>query len=661
MDAIESRQRNDWSASQDEACRWLLEQMRPEGYWVGRVETNSCMEAEWILAQHILGVRDDPKYAGVVRAILREQRADGAWSVYFDAPEGDVNATVECYAALRVAGVAVDDGPLVRARKWIHDRHALKKTRVFTRYWLALLGEWPWNKTPELPPEIIFLPHWAPFSIYQFACWARATIVPLTVLSARRFVRPLPPERRLDVLFPRGRENFNYEMRSRSGFLTGCFRAVDAFLRRYATLPVQFGREAAIRSCLEWIIRHQEDDGAWSGIQPPWIYSLMALRCEGYPVTHPVVAAGLDAFNRHWRIDDGEAVYLQASESPVWDTILAGLSLLEAGYLPETTPQIAKAVDYLLEKQDTYRGDWHLSTPIEPGGWPFERANRFYPDVDDTAEAIIFLRKLSHGSSYRRDDVERAIDRGAKWLLAMQSSNGGWAAFDRNNQSRFVAMIPFADFGETLDPPSVDVTAHVVEALALLGYRSSDPSIAKALKYLRAEQEEDGSWFGRWGVNYIYGTWSALTCLEAIGEDMRAPDVRRAARWLVEHQNADGGWGESVRSYMEPNWSGRGASTPSQTAWAVMGLLAIGDAELGPVVKRGADFLAATQAGGTWNERHYTGAGFPGYGVGERVCLKRKGQTLEQGSELSRGFMLNFHMYRHYFPTMALTRAAKGI
>ena len=665
----------------ENACTWLLGEQDPSGYWVGRLQTNSCMEAEWVLAQHVLGVERDSRFAGVVQAILNEQRDDGSWDVYHGAPVGDVNATVECYAALRSAGLDVNCPELVRARAWIFEHRALERIRVFTRYWLALIGEWSWTDTPDLPPEIIFLPRRAPFSLYQFASWARATMVPLAILSARRFCRPLDDDCRLDELFPAGREEFDYSLPARPGLLTGAFRLLDSLLRRYTSFPVQPGRETAIRCCLEWLLKHQEADGAWSGIQPPWIYSLLALRCEGYPLSHPALAAGLEAFNQHWRIDEGEAIYLQASESPVWDTLLSALGLIEAGHTADETPEVARAVDWVLAKQNDYSGDWHLSTPVPPGGWAFERANLFYPDVDDTSVAVILLARLRETSEYRRAEVDLAIDRAVQWMLAMQSSNGGWAAFDRDNNSALVAAIPFSDFGETLDPPSVDVTAHVVESLGLLGWRDTQPEVQRALDYIYAEQEEDGSWFGRWGVNYIYGTWSVLVALQAIGQNMKSAEVRRAVAWLLAHQNDDGGWGESCRSYMDPAWRGRGNSTASQTAWAMMGLLAATETGGGKAgqqlvtndgdevdadevavlraVSRGGAWLARTQQDGTWNEPEYTGTGFPGYGIGERVDLAAAGQTLDQGAELSRGFMLNYHLYRHYFPVMALARLAR--
>lgn len=646
------------------AVTWLRGRRRDEGYWVAPLQSNSCMEAQWVLAMHVLGVRNDPKYDGVIRAILAEQRADGSWEVYRGAPDGDVNTTVECYAALRCAGFSVDAEPIVKAREWIFASGALARVRVFTRYWLALIGEWPWETIPAVPPELILLPKWAPLNIYRFASWARGTMVPIAVLSARRPVHPLPSERRLDELFPGGRRAFDFHFRRRSRWFSWetLFFAADQASRAYSRFSWQPGRDAAIRLCLEWILKHQEADGAWSGIQPPWIYSLMALAEEGYPLDHPVMRAGLDAFDAHWSYERDGAIYLQASESPVWDTLLSLLAILETDP-PAVDDAILESLEWILEKQGDYRGDWAIRDPhLQPGGWPFERANRFYPDIDDTAMGILVLARLRRGLSRHPETaarVEAAIQSASEWLRGMQSSDGGWAAFDRDNTSALVTKIPFCDFGEVLDPPSVDVTAHAVEALAATGTEKDDPAVAAALTYILREQETDGSWFGRWGVNYLYGTGAVLPALSAVGFDGDRPEIQKAAWWIVKHQNDDGGWGETCASYMDDSLRGTGPSTASQTGWALMGLLATGSHRYDTAIRRGVDYLQRTQVEGTWDEPEYTGTGFPGYALGRKVALDRAGATLEQGRELARGFMLNYNLYRHYFPLIALGRARR--
>ncbi len=645
-----------------EAVEWLRSAQKPEGYWMGWLESNSCMEAEWLLAFHFLGIDDPVKKNGLINTILNSQRSDGSWEVYYNAPEGDINATVECYAALRSAGFSADHPALKKARDWILSHGGINSVRVFTQCWLALIGEWPWEKTPTVPPELIFAPAWFPINIYEFASWARATLVPLMILCARRPVKPLPPESRLDELFPEGRENIKPTLRKPDKIFSwdAFFYWADRILTWYGAFPVKPGREAAIKLCLEWIIRHQEIDGAWGGIQPPWVYGLIALHVEGYPLDHPVMAKGLQALDEpHWSYWKGNDWHVQASNSPVWDTVLAMVALLDVGFdHPGVAPMLRSAMKWVLDNQVMEKGDWYHKAKAEPGGWAFEMANRWYPDVDDTAVAIIALaRMLPYLDASEAQRVRHSLAMAERWVRALQSSNGGWAAFDKDNTNKLITRIPFCDFGEVLDPPSVDVTAHVIEAFATLGRKAGDPAIKKALRYIKSEQEDCGSWFGRWGVNHIYGTSAVLQALKALGENMKEPYIQRAARWIAEHQNEDGGWGEVPASYMDPSLWGVGPSTPSQTAWAILALLSTGDPSYKDAVMRGVNFLVNTQQNGTWDEPYYTATGFPGYGHGARTDLAHRKETLEQGIELSRGFMINYNMYRHYFPLMALARA----
>ena len=642
------------------ATGWLDRDQNAAGFWAGVLESNYSMEAEWLLAMHVLGY-DHPRKRDLAQTLLDAQRSDGSWESYYGAPNGDINGTVECYAALRSVGMGAGEEPLVRARDWILAHGGLPQVRVFTRYWLALIGEWPWDRTPNLPPEVIANPRWFPFNIYNFASWARATLLPLAVLSARRFVKPLPTGQRLDELFPDGRARMDYRLPRRGPPISWqrFFLLTDRLIHLYQRIGLTPWRETAIKACLEWIVRHQDADGAWGGIQPPWIYSLMALHVEGYDLSHPVIARGLDALDTHWSYERGGTLHIQASESPVWDTWLVLLAMEDCDR--EFTSGMEKALDWLLDKQIThFPGDWARKVGgVAPGGWPFERANLHYPDVDDAAVALIVLARLPepHRSSPR---ARAAIERALQWTLGLQSSNGGWAAFDKDNDKLIITKIPFCDFGEALDPPSADVTAHVLEALGLLGMRREHPALARAHRYLLAEQEEDGSWFGRWGVNHIYGTAAVLPALATIGEDMSAPHVQRAATWVVQHQNPDGGWGETCASYMDESLRGQGPSTASQTAWALMALLAVGAQEHDEAISRGLRYLIDTQReDGTWDEPYYTGTGFPGYGFGARMDFRDE-QTKEriaQGTELQRGFMINYNLYRHYFPLMALGRA----
>ncbi|MFN3233293.1 MAG: squalene--hopene cyclase, partial [Alphaproteobacteria bacterium] len=538
-------------AAIDNGVGWSVSRQHKDGYWVGKLQSNSCMEAQWILALHVLGLRDHRLIPGLVRSLLREQRDDGSWGIYHDAPAGDINTTVEAYAALRCAGHKPDEPVLKKARAWIIERGGLTHIRVFTRYWLALIGEWPWTHTPNLPAEVVRFPLWFPFNIYHFASWARATLMPLAVLSARRPVTPLPQP--LDELFPEGRDRFDYRLPKKSGLFSWerFFLTTDKILHKLQSWNAIPGRETAIARINEWIIKHQDADGAWGGIQPPWVYSLMALHGEGYALTHPVMAKGLAALeDPRWMYERDNATYIQASVSPVWDTVLTLLALEDCEAQDANQPAVYRAISWLLDNEVRVKGDWAVKVrDVEPGGWAFEYENLAYPDVDDTAVALIVLARHRDNPKWQKRDIEGAIERATNWMLAMQCSGGGWAAFDKDNDKQILCKIPFCDFGEALDPPSVDVTAHVLEALGVLGYDRSHPAVARGLDFLRAEQEADGSWWGRWGVNYIYGTAAALPAMKAVGEDMRTAETERAADWILSVQNADGGWGESCGSY----------------------------------------------------------------------------------------------------------------
>jgi squalene-hopene/tetraprenyl-beta-curcumene cyclase len=646
------------------ALDWSDRHQDPDGYWVAPLESNACMEAEWLIAFHVLGY-DYPHKQALIRGILDRQRDDGSWESYFDAPSGDINATVEVYAALRVCGFSPENEVLVRARRWIFAHGGLRKTRVFTRIWLALIGVWPWEKTPNLPPEIIRMPLWVPFNIYNFASWARATIVPLAILSARRHVSPLPREDRLEELFPDGRDSFDFTLIRRGKWFSwsGFFLITDRILHLMQTLRLTIGRRGAVRRCLDWIIQHQDADGAWGGIQPPWIYSLMALNVEGYGLNDPIMAKGLAALDAHWSYERGGGRFIQGSESPVWDTMLMLMAMLDCDRSCANSEVMQAATTWLLDHEVIYSGDWAIKIPdVEPSGWAFARANLFYPDIDDTAVAVLVLSKIRHQVSDRKR-LDESIERAVNWIVAMQSRNGGWGAFDKDNDKEILAAIPFSDFGEVLDPASADVTAHVLEMLAALGWDRSHPVVSRGYDFLRREQEPGGSWFGRWGVNHIYGTAAVLPAMHALGEDMRSDPIRRAAAWIIEHQNEDGGWGESCASYMDVSQIGKGRTTASQTAWALIGLLAVSETDFSDAVVRGMNYLLSHQEDGSWWEKEFTGTGFPGYGVGARTDLENPELSirLQQGEELQRGFMLNYNLYRHYFPVAALGRARRAV
>ena len=643
----------------NQAQDYLLSVQYLEGYWWGELESNPTMEAEFLMLTHFLGIGDPERWRKLANRIIGQQRPDGTWGQFFGGA-GDLSTSAECYFALKLAGVSADEPFMRKAKEFILSKGGIPKTRTFTKIWLALFGQWDWQGIPVMPPELILLPSWFPISIYDFASWARATIVPLLILLDRKPLRPIPPSAEIDELFPLPRSQTDYSM-SRPQRLVGWetfFYAGNHILRQIEKLPWNPTRTQALKRAEEWILGHQEADGSWGGIQPPWVYSLMALHAIGYSVDHPVIKKGLDGFER-FSIEEEDTLRVQACLSPLWDTGLTMIALLDSGIAPDH-PSLVRAGEWIFKEQVLVSGDWQVKAKdVSPGGWSFEFENDLYPDLDDTSELVMALDRT------RLPDVaakERALDRAVKWLLGMQSGNGGWGAFDKDNNKVLIAKIPFADFGETIDPPSVDVTVHILEMMGQLGASTDHPAVSKALDYVLSEQEEDGPWFGRWGVNYIYGTGAVLPALRALGMDMSAGYVRLAIDWLVDHQNRDGGWGESCVSYVDRAHAGRGPSTASQTAWALIALLAAGESEH-PATRRGIDYLVLTQqSDGSWDEPYYTGTGFPGYGIGQRLNGHFTPDDPDvPGPELPAGFMINYHMYRNYWPLSALGRYRRAI
>ncbi len=613
----------------ERSVEYLLSIQDAEGWWKGDLETNVTMDAEDLLLRQFLGIQDARTTEAAGRFIRGEQREDGTWATFYGGP-AELSTTIEAYVALRLAGDLPDDPHMARAAAWIREHGGIAQSRVFTRIWLALFGWWKWDDLPELPPELIFLPSWFPLNIYDFGCWARQTIVPLTVVSAKRPVRPAPFA--LDELHTDpARPNPGKPLAPAASW-DGFFQRTDKALHLYRKVAPRKLRRAAMNAAARWIIERQENDGCWGGIQPPAVYSIIALHLLGYDLRHPVMRAGLESLDRFtvWR-EDG-ARMIEACQSPVWDTCLATIALADAG-LPADHPALVKAADWMLGEEIVRPGDWAVRRPqLAPGGWAFEFHNDNYPDIDDTAEVILALRRVKHPDP---SQVEGAIARAGRWTLGMQSKNGAWGAFDADNTSAFPNRLPFCDFGEVIDPPSADVTAHVVEMLAHEG-KAHHPRTRRGIDWLLAEQEPNGAWFGRWGVNYVYGTGSVVPALAAAGVPASHPAIRRAVRWLESVQNDDGGWGEDLRSYREEEWVGHGASTASQTAWALLALLAAGERG-SKAVERGVTWLAVTQrADGSWDEPHFTGTGFPW------------------------DFSINYHLYRQVFPLTALGRYVHG-
>jgi squalene-hopene/tetraprenyl-beta-curcumene cyclase len=612
-------------ASLQRAVNRLLQLQHPEGWWRGELETNVTMDAEDLLFRRFLGIDTPEQRQQSARWIRSQQRSDGSWANFYGGP-ADLSTTVEAYVALRLAGDQPEADHMVQARRVVQLLGGLEQARVFSRFWLALFGQYSWDDVPVLPPEQILLPARAPLSLCDFACWARQTIAPLTILCTLRPRRDLG----FDLVELRaGRA----PSRVRPRGWAAAFAALDAVLHRYHRHPLRRVRELALRRMAAWIVDRQEADGSWGGIQPPWVYSLMALHAYGYPVDHPVIARGVAGWDRFTVLDQtptGPIRRIEACQSPVWDTALAVIALRDAE-LPAERPALERAADWLVGQEIRTRGDWAVRRDIVPGGWAFEFDNDNYPDIDDTAEVVLALDRV------RPTPERRAVaDRGRRWVAGMQSRDGGWAAFDADNTRDLLYQLPFCDFGAVIDPPSADVTGHVLEMFATPP--SSGPAVespalkTSAVRWLLDAQEPDGSWFGRWGANYIYGMGAVVPALLAAGLPANSEPIRRAVAWLVAHQNTDGGWGEDLRSYTDPDWRGRGSSTPSQTSWALLALLAA-ESQHSRAVSHGIRWLIDRQTSdGGWDEPYFTGTGFPG------------------------DFYINYHLYRLVFPISALGR-----
>ncbi|HET9182863.1 MAG TPA: squalene--hopene cyclase [Candidatus Angelobacter sp.] len=621
------------------AREFLFSRQHEEGYWCGELEADSTLESDYIAIHTLLGTGTRERMERAVPEIIRHQNEDGGWPIYHGGPS-NISASVKAYFALKLMGMKADHPVLKRARNCILALGGATECNTFTKIYLCFMGQYDWEAVPAIPPEIVLFPNWFWFNIYEISSWSRAILVPLSICYAKKPFKKIPPEMAIDELFVGGRygKHLHLKWNPRLVSWRNFFLVLNKVVHFCEMFHIRPLRKIALNAAEEWMLERFEKSDGLGAIYPGVLNSIIALRCLGYSNDDPQVIRALDEFEKLGIDEPGIPDHsqpmfrMQPCLSPVWDTAYALFALGEAG-VPRTDPRMVKAADWIMSKEVRSRGDWAVKVrSVHPGGWYFEFNNEFYPDVDDSAMVLLGLDKVDHPKErYQHEVSSRAIE----WIFAMQCKNGGWASFDKDNTRMVFQHIPFADHNAMLDPPTVDITGRVLEMLAGYGYTQDDPRIKKAIKFVLGEQEPDGSWFGRWGVNYIYGTMLVLRGLQAMGVDHHEPYIQQAAEWLRMVQNPDGGWGETCGSYDDPSTRGIGPSTPSQTAWGVMGLLAAGDTRSESVQKGILYLLEHQRPDGAWDEDQYTGTGFP------------------------RVFYLAYHLYRDFFPLIALSTYAR--
>ncbi len=654
---------------------WLLERQNPRGFWVGELEGDTILESEYILLLAFLGRHTSDVARKAARYIVQQQLPTGGWAMY---PGGqlEISGSVKAYFALKLAGHDPSAEHMQRARRAIRAHGGADAVNSFTRFYLALLGQISYDCCPAVPPELVLLPKWFPINLYAMSAWSRTIVVPLSIMAALKPVAKLPPELGIRELFLAQPEDWPAlrcpGLEGGTGFFSWdrVFRTVNStlkFLERRGWMPA---RARAIEAARKWTVARFKGSDGLGAIFPPMIFSVIALRSLGYDDDSIELRYCYEQLEGLF-IEQGDTLRLEPCKSPVWDTAIALRALADSGVSPDHE-QVQRAAEWLLKNQILKPGDWSQTVEVEPGGWCFEHANDYYPDVDDTSMVLMALvnqyatpsdPKASSPAtttitepddatvvieyaianeaslSAQRSVLERlpeAIVRGERWMLAMQNRDGGWGAFDRDNDREFLCYVPFADHNAMIDPSTPDLAARVLESLGKLGHRMGSGPVDRAIAFLRETQEADGSWFGRWGVNYIYGTWQVLTGLAEVGMPASDPCMVAGANWLICHQQPSGAWGESADSYADRSLAGQGPATASQTAWAVLGLIAAGRGS-DPAVARGVQWLVDHQRDdGAWDEPEFTGTGFP------------------------RVFYLRYHLYAIYFPLMAIARWTKS-
>jgi squalene-hopene/tetraprenyl-beta-curcumene cyclase len=595
---------------------------REDGHWCGELEGDSILGSEYILLMYFLGRTHETRVSKAAEYIRRLQLPEGGWSIYPGGPP-EVSASVKAYLVLKLMGDDPRVPRMVRARETIRRLGGIEACNSFTKIYLSIFGQYDWARCPAVPPEIILLPRWFYVNIYEMSSWSRAIFIPLSIIWAHKPVCPLPDHANIRELHV-----VSYERPERD-FWTSMFRGLDRALKLLEKLPVKPSREIALKRAERWILERLEGSDGLGAIFPPIINTIMALRCLGYAVEHPTLAAQVRELEK-LEIEDERTLRVQPCFSPVWDTSLAMDALVESG-LPADDESMVRAATWILDRRGHDAGDWRMKNgSVKKAGWYFEYANPYYPDNDTTAKVLSALSKVRFPDAENEALREGAIDEAHRWHLSMQNRDGGWGAFDKDCDKALLTKIPFADHNAMIDPSNEDITGRVLETFNRLGYDREYPPARRAVNYLLRRQAPDGSWFGRWGCNYLYGTWLGLWGLREIGEDTNSSWARRGADWIRRCQNEDGGWGESPLSYHDATHKGRGPSTASQTAWAMMGLMAAGEVDT-DCMRRGVGFLIREQKeDGSWNEEYWTGTGFPGV------------------------FYLRYHLYGVYFPLLAL-------
>jgi squalene-hopene/tetraprenyl-beta-curcumene cyclase len=613
--------------SVDGAARYLLSLQKEQAYWLAELEADTTLESDYIFLLYLLGENEPERIRKLANTIRSAQLPDGGWNIYAGGP-AELNATVKAYFALKLAGDSPSAPHMMRARSRVLELGGIEGTNSFTRFYLALGGKIGWDLVPAMPPELILLPSWFFINLNEMSSWTRGIVVPLTLLYAIKPQWTLPPQASVDELFKTPqRKIVSFRRDARAITWRNFFLVADWIFKAYESLSWKPLRNAAIRRARRWMLQHLERSDGLGAIYPAMVNAILALVALGYPPHHPLTARERD-YLAQFEIEEGDTLRVQPCLAPVWDTAVAMVSLAEAG-LPQDHPALVSAARWLLTKQVVGPGDWQVKNPdAEPAAWAFEFRNDFYPDVDDTAFVLVALNRVAYPDPRR---MNYAVRKGVDWVTSMQNRDGGWGAFDRDNHRTLLIRVPFADHNAMIDPSTPDLTARAAECLGLSGYTAAHPALRRAVDYLKRTQTAEGAWYGRWGVNYIYGTSGVLRALEALGLEKEA-FAQRGAQWLRSVQNPDGGFGETIASYDDPSLKGKGESTPSQTAWGLIGLLAAGSPS-DPAAIRAASYLLDHQnPDGSWDEELWTGTGFP------------------------RVFYLKYHLYRISFPLYALAR-----